>query len=163
MQLRGAVCGALAPDVMAGSEGDGVEFPCGAQQVAELHGLVTAHTGDRCLAPCIGIGKILNHRIAEGAFVIQHIMGNADPVGDIAGVMDVLPSATGPFFLDRRAMIIQLQRDPHHVIAQFFQQGGGDGGIDAPGHGNDHARTGGHVECGRVKSGEKGFCAAHKA
>ena len=163
MQFGRAVCGALAADVMAGGECDGVEFPCGTQQVAEFYGLVTAHTGDRCLAPCIGIGEILNHRIAKGAFVIQHIMGNANPVGHIAGIIDVLPSATGPLFLDRRAMIIQLQRDPHHVIAQFLQQGCGDGGINPPGHGNDHARTGGHVECGRVKSGEEGFCAAHKA
>ena len=78
-------------------------------------------------------------------------MGNPHALGGRAGIMNVLPGAAGPLFLDRRAMVIELKRDPDHVIARFLQQGCGHGGIDAARHGHDNAGT--HGQANRLARG----------
>jgi hypothetical protein len=64
-------------------------------------------------------------------------MRNADPLGDIARVMDVLPGAAGALTMGGGAMIVKLQRDADDVVALGFQQGSRRRRIDAAGHG-DH-------------------------
>ena len=58
-------------------------------------------------------------------------MRNAEPLGDIAGVVNVLASAAGTFAMGRRAMIVELQGDPDDVIALGLQQRGRHRRIDA--------------------------------
>ena len=41
----------------------------------------------------IFVGESVDHAVAEAAFIIEHIMRNAEPVGDGLGVVDVLPRA----------------------------------------------------------------------
>ena len=78
------------------------------QQVLELHTLVAANARDWRKASEIGVGKIVDHRFFKAAFVIQHIMGNSDLIGDPAGVMDVLPSAACTLLLKGSSMVIEL-------------------------------------------------------
>ena len=55
-------------------------------------------------------------------------MGNLQFVGDAASVLNVLAGATGALAADRLAMIVELKRDPHDVVAFRLHEGGDDGG-----------------------------------
>jgi hypothetical protein len=65
---------------------------------------------------------------------------NAEARSGQAGVMNVLPGATGSSAVDRRAMIVELQGHTDDVIALFMKQRGHDRRIDPARHRNDHAR-----------------------
>jgi hypothetical protein len=94
----------------------------GLEQVAELDALIAAHAGDRGFAGEIGIGEILHHRLAEAALVIEHVMGDADAIGDAAGVVDVLPGAAGALAACGGAVVIELQRHADDVVAFIGEQ-----------------------------------------
>ena len=71
----------FALDVMAGGHAIGVQILRRGQQILELHPLIAADAGHRGCARQIGIGEFLDHRLAEGVFVIQHIMRKAHGFG----------------------------------------------------------------------------------
>jgi hypothetical protein len=62
---------------------------------------------------------------------------NADALGDISCVVDVLPGATGALAMGSRTVIVKLQRDADDVVTLGFQQRGRRRGIDTTGHGDD--------------------------
>ena len=64
-------------------------------------------------------------------------MRNANPLGDVAGVVDVAAGAAGALAMGGRAMVVKLQRDPDHVVAFGLQQRSRHRRVDAAGHG-DH-------------------------
>ena len=64
-------------------------------------------------------------------------MRNADALGDIARVMDVLAGAAGALAMARRAMVVKLQGDADDVVTLRLQQRGRGRGVDAAGHGDD--------------------------
>ena len=66
-------------------------------------------------------------------------MRNADPVGDRAGVVDVLAGAAGALAVGRRAMVVELQGHADDVIALGLEQRRRHRQIDAAGHGDDDA------------------------
>ena len=83
-------------------------------------------------------GEILDHILAKAAFIIQHIMGNADALRHALGVINVRARATGALARRRLVFRIKLQGDAHHVETLALEQRGGDGGVDATAHrGND--------------------------
>ena len=83
---------------------------------------------------------VLHHLVAEATFIVEHIVGDTDPLGRRARVVDVLTGAAGALLLDRRAVVVELQRNADDVIAGPRQQGGGDRGVHA-------TRHGGHNPC----------------
>jgi hypothetical protein len=78
---------------MAGGEHVRAEFARGLEQVAELDRAVAFDAGDRRLAGEIAVGEVLDHGLAEAGFVVEHVMRDADHLGDAAGVVDVLAGA----------------------------------------------------------------------
>ena len=84
-----------APHVVAGGERVRAKVAGERQQVAELHPLVAAHAGDRRLAAQVGVGEIVDHRLLEARLVVEHVVADAEPVRDPAGVVDVLPGTAG--------------------------------------------------------------------
>ena len=94
--------------VVAGAQGLGAQIAGGAQQIAELYGLITTHAGDRRLTPQIAVGEIIHHRLAKPAFIIQHVVRDTDPIGDIAGVVNIDASATGALAPHRLAVVVKL-------------------------------------------------------
>ena len=125
--------------IMTGGQRVGAKFFCRRQQVGELHLLVAGDAGDRRFAARIGGGKIFHHRFFETRFVIQNVVRNAERLRNAARVVNVLAGAASAFFLRSGAGIVELQRHADDVIAFALEQRGGDGGIHATGHGNDHA------------------------
>jgi len=110
------------------------------QEIAKLHALIAADTRKRRLACGIRRGEILHDRMAETLLVVENIMRNADEVGDTARVVNILTGAAGALALDRLAVIVELQRDAHDVVALLLQKRGRDGRIDAARHGDNHPR-----------------------
>ena len=84
------------------------EITGGFQQVRKLDRLVTANARNRCRTGQIGIGEVFHHLLAELRLVVEYIVRNADLVGYVAGIMDVLPGAAGALLLDGSAMIVKL-------------------------------------------------------
>ena len=64
-------------------------------------------------------------------------MRDADPLGDIARIVDVATGAAGALAVGGGAMVVELQRDADHVITLGLQQRSRHRGVDAAGHG-DH-------------------------
>ena len=75
--------------------------------------------------------------VAEAALIIEHIMGDAEPLGDRLGVVDVLAGAAGPRAPDRLAMIVELERHSDHLGAAARGERGHDRAVDAARHGDD--------------------------
>ena len=124
-------------DVMPGGQRRGAELARGLQQIAELDRAVALDARHRRLAGGIAVGEIVDHLLAESALVVQHVMRNADPLGDVAGIVDVLPGAAGALAMGGRAMVVELQRDADDVVAFRLQQRGRRRGIDAARHRDD--------------------------
>ena len=112
----------VGDDIVAGRQHVGAEVLGGLEQIGELHVLVAGDAGDRRLAGDIGAGERLDHLFAKARLVIEHVMGNAEPRGDVARVVDVLPGAAGAFAVGRRAMVVKLHRDADDVVALARQQ-----------------------------------------
>ena len=116
MQFR-AVGAFDAADIMAGGQRLGAQLARRVHQVGELHPLVAAHAGDRRFAARIGVGEILDHALAEAAFVIEHIMGDADASRRRAWRRRCPAPAQQAPFLAGSVSGIELQRDADHVVA----------------------------------------------
>ena len=128
---------AARSDIMAGRERLRAELARGLQQVAELDRAVALDAGHRRLAERVALGKGVDHGLAEAVLVVEHVMRNADALGDIARVVDVLAGAAGALAMGRRAMVVKLQRDADDVVALRLQQRSRGRGVDAAGHGDD--------------------------
>ncbi len=109
------------------------------EEIRELDLLVAGDAGDRRLAGNVALGEWLDHLFAEALLVIEHVMGNAEPRGDVARVVDVLTGAAGAFAMRRRAVVVELQRHADDIVALGGQKRRDDRGIDPARHGDDDA------------------------
>ena len=138
MQLR--PLGRLdAPDIVAGGQGLGAEVAGDAQELLELDLLVAANARDRRLAGEVGVGEVVDHRRLEPPLEVEDVVGDADAVGDPAGIVDVLAGAAASRPARGLAMVIELQGNADDVVALLFQQRRGDRAVDAARHGDDDA------------------------
>ena len=129
-----------SPHIMAGGEAIGAELAREGDEVGELHPLVAQRARDRRSATRIFVGEAVDHARAEAAFVVEHIMGDAEPVGDLLGVVDVLARAAGARPACRLAMVVELERHPDDLGAGARGERGHDRAVDAAGHGDDDPR-----------------------
>src|SRR5262245_44822483 len=139
--IKGAAAAGQWPrcHVVTGRENLGAQFPRGDEQIVELDRHIAVDAGHRRFAVNVALGEAVDHGLLEAAFVVEHVMRNADAFRNAARVIDVLTGAAGPLAVGRGAMIVELQGDPDDVIALRLEQGGRDRGIDATGHGDDDA------------------------
>ena len=115
------------------------------QQVLELDPLIAANARHRGSPGKIGVGKFLDHRLAEGVFIIQHVMRKPHSLGHPPRVMNIPPRTAGALLGQRRAMVIKLQGDAHDVIAFFSQHRRHDRTVDPTRHRHHHPRLGGRL------------------
>ncbi len=64
------------------------------------------------------------HGGAEACFGVDHVMRDAETVGDGAGVADVAPGAAGALAAGSGAVVVELQRDADDLVAGFGEQPG---------------------------------------
>ena len=133
-----------AADIMARGHGVGAQFAGGVEQIGELHFLVALDAGHGRFAPGIGVGEILDHRLLEARFVIQHVMGDAQTRRHALGVLNVLPGAARAF-AGRRSGRIKLQGDADGFMPGARDQRGGNRRVDAARHSYNDALFGGHA------------------
>src|SRR6185369_8505269 len=104
-------------DIMAGREAIRVQLMGEPEQVGEFRAHIAADAGDGGAAAQIFVGETVDHIGAEARFMVEHIMGNAEPVADGAGIADVAAGAAASGAPDRLAMIIKLERDADRLGA----------------------------------------------
>jgi hypothetical protein len=112
---------------MAGGERVGLEFAHGVEQFAELDLLIANHAGDWRLARRIAVRERLHDGRLEALLVVEDVVGDAEPVGDAARIVDVLAGAAGSTASDSLTMIIELQGDANDVEALLLEQRRNDG------------------------------------
>ena len=83
-------------------------------------------------------------------------MRDADQLGGLAGVKDILSGAAGADAVLGLALVVKLHGDADHVIALLLEQGRDHRGIDAARHGHDHAGV--FRPAGQVERVERGRC-----
>ena len=116
---------------MAGGEAVGTQLAGHAQQIGELRAHVAADARDRRAPGEVIVGEALDHFLAEGALMVEHVVGEAEPVGHAAGVADVVPGAAGALAPGRRAVVIELQGYADHLGAALCRKGRDDRAVDA--------------------------------
>ena len=134
------------PHVMAGRQAVGAEVAGEGDEVGELHALVAQAARHRRAAARIFVGEAVDDAAAEAAFIVEHVMGDAQPVGDGAGVVNVLAGAAGARAADRFAMVVELHRHADHLGAGARGERGDDAAVDAARHGDDDPRLGGRAQ-----------------
>src|SRR6185503_16860881 len=85
----------------------------------------------------IFVDEPVDHALAEAAFVIEHVVRDAQPVRDHLGIIDVLAGAAGARAAHGLAIIVKLERNPDDLCAGLRGEGGRNRAVDAAGHGND--------------------------
>jgi len=93
---------------MAGGQDPGAELARGLQQVAEFDRLIAFEARHRRLAGHVAFREAIDHRFLEAALIIEHVMRNADALGDHAGVVNITAGATGALAVDGGAVVVEL-------------------------------------------------------
>ena len=98
----------------------------------------------------ITVGEFIDDGVPEDVLVVQHVVRDAQALGHLAGVVDVLAGAAGALLGQSRAVIVELQRDAHDIVALALQEAGHDRGVDAARHGDHDA--GGLRPAGKIET-----------
>ena len=125
-------------DIVPGRKRRSAKFARSRKQIAEFDRAVALDARHRGLAKGVTFGEIVDYRFTEAVLIVQHIMRDADLLGDKARVMDVLPGTAGAFAMGGRAVIVKLQCDADDVVAFRLQKRGRYRRIDAARHGDDN-------------------------
>src|SRR5262245_7170799 len=96
---------------MPGGQHLGAQLLRRLEQVAKLDRLVALDARDRCFAGEIAVCEAVDYGLLETILVVEHVVRNADPLGDSPRIVDILTGATGSLAMGGRAMIVKLQRD----------------------------------------------------
>ncbi len=116
----------VAADIVAGRKGGGAQIAGSLEQIREFYGLVARYTGNRGFARDIARGKRVDDRLAEPFLIVEHIMRNAQGLGNTARIVDIAAGAAGAGAVRGRAMIVKLQRHADDVVALTLQDAGDD-------------------------------------
>ena len=102
---------------MTGGQRIGAEIAGRLEEIGKFDVLIAGDARDWRFAGDIALRETVDDFFAEAAFVVQHIMGDAEPFGDPAGIVYILAGAASALAMRRRSMVIELQRDAEDIIA----------------------------------------------
>ena len=119
-----------SPDIMAGRKAIGVKLARHGEHIGKFWAHIAADAGYRRSACEVIIGKLIDHFVAKGAFMVKDIMRNAKAVAHRAGVFYVITSAAGTFAACGSAIVIKLQSDADDFGSAGRCQGCYDRAID---------------------------------
>src|SRR5215469_3998355 len=141
MQLRPSRPGDAA-HIMAGRERAGTEVARDPEKTAKLDPLVAANARDRGLTTAVIVDKIVDDCGAKAALVVEHVMGDAEMIGDLGGIVYVPPGTTSAGTSCGGAVVVELQRGADDLEALLDEQCRGYGRVDPTRHRYDDAMTG---------------------
>src|SRR5436309_9014174 len=121
-----------APGVVAGREPPRAQLAGALPEEVELHVLVTARARVRGAAAEILADERLDHVARERIRQIEHVVREAEAIGDRTGVVEVVERAAAPAPVTR-----EPERDPDHLVTGRHAAGGGDGAVDPAAHRDD--------------------------
>jgi hypothetical protein len=84
----------------------GAKITSQSRQISKLHRLIAPNAWYGRLTGGVGIYKVVNNRLPEPLFCINHVMRNSETVRDTLGIVDVLPRATSALFCGGTTLII---------------------------------------------------------
>ena len=149
-----------AADIVSGRKAIRTQLARHAEQVGELGPHVAADAGHRGAPRKIFVGELFDHFLAKGAFVVEDIVRDPQPVGHGARVTNVVAGAACALAPRRRAVIIELERDPDHLRAAGMGEGGDHRAVDPAAHRHhDPARR----SRARQTEQRSGFSGGHQA
>ena len=122
--------------VVSGGERGGPQRPRLRQKIGELHRLVALDARHGRFAGEVAVGETVDDAFAEPALVVEDEMRDAEAAGGAAGVMDVLPRAARSLAPQRRAVVVELERQADDGVTRVMQKRCGDAGVDPAGHGD---------------------------
>jgi len=133
--------------VMPGGDGRKALGPGVGAEHAELHLAVAHHVGIRREAAPIAVEQVIHDQPAVIGHEVDHAKLDAEPVGDGAGVGDVLlPRAVAD---DLVLVDPVLHVRAHDVVTLLLEQQGGDGAVHSARHGDENPFTNRHEPSGR--------------
>jgi hypothetical protein len=138
-----AVCRHHARTIMSGGEAIRAKLARHAEQVGEFRPHVTADARDGGAPGEVFVGELFHHLLAEGAFMVEHVMRDAEPVGHGTRIADIVTRAARALAARRGAIIIKLERDADHFSPARGGKRGDDRRIDPAAHRHDNAAVGG--------------------
>ena len=100
-----------AADIVTGRQAIRPEIARQAEQISEFDPLVAAHAWDWGAPGDIIIGEAIDDAFAERRLPIDHIMRDAQAIGDRPRIGDVAPGAAAAGASHRGAVIIKLEGD----------------------------------------------------
>ena len=137
-----AVSGIAPLHVMACHQKLGIEVLGGLEQIVELDFVVARDARDRRFAGDVAFGERVDHLRREAGLVVEHVVRNAERLGDMPRVMNVLTGTAASLSARRRSVVIELQRHADDLVAGSLHHRGGDGAVDPARHRNDDALSG---------------------
>ena len=152
--------------VVSGGDALGSDLPGGVQQLVELHVIVAKRAGDGGASLEVIVNERADDGLLELALEIDHVIGDAEVLGDAARVVDVvdgaaamLPGGLGVKLvlkLRQAALVPELHGEAYDRLAAVVQDGGDGGAVDTAAHG--HGNGGGGRRCGFASSFEFSDC-----
>jgi hypothetical protein len=107
----------------------------------ELDVAVARRARARGLARQVGIDEGVDDRLPEELSPVERVVSEAQHVGRASRVVLILGRAASTV-AGRRAVVAvvpEVQGDADHLVSRVDEARGGDGGVDSPTHGHDHA------------------------
>jgi len=133
------VFGMLHRGVMTGGDELSAKGGGFVPEVAEFQFLVAHDAGVGRASGAVFICEVINHQSLEGNGLVDDEMGDAQSMGNAAGVSDSLRAAT--FVLGARHAILrpEFHGNTDDIPSLFLEQPGSDTGVNAAAHAHDDA------------------------
>ena len=137
-QQPASMRGLLNACVVSGRHLLGTQAARAVKERRKLQVAVAVRTGQWRAPRRVLANEVRDDRVLELAFEIQNVVWNTECVRDTLGVVQIVErAATAKGLLP--SLIVELHRQADHVKTLLGEQGRGDRGIDAAGHGHDNA------------------------
>ena len=115
------------------------------QETVELDVVVAQRAGNGRAAGQVLFHERLYYLLLELLLEVHHVVGDADLLGDAAGVVNVVERAAAPRSplcgqLRQTPLVPKLHGQPHYVVTLAHQERGHGGAVDAAAHGDGNGK-----------------------
>lgn len=143
-EIPAAVVAPLDARIVAGCDHLGTESAGPLQERRELNVLVALYARIRCFSLEIGIDEIIDHGFVEYTLEVDHVVWNAEVLGDAAGVLDIARTAAAAAPRHGAAGVVEPHGHADDPLTALDEHGCYGCAVHASGEGNDDRWGDGH-------------------